>query len=56
MTEELRWALLGRSGPVGAVLDMAIRLERNRAGEDAARFERIGEAVAWTDRALAGLT
>ena len=55
VTEELRWALLGRSGPVGAALDMAIRLERNRAGTDTARFERLGEAVNWTDRALAGL-
>ena len=55
VTEELRWALLGRSGPVGAVLDMAIRLERNRAGEAPARFERIGEAVAWTDQAVGGL-
>lgn len=55
MTEELRWALLGRTGPVGAILDTAIRLERNRAGDAGARFAHLGEAVSWTDRALADL-
>jgi len=55
VTEELRWALLGRTGPVGAILDTAIRLERNRAGDAGARFAHLGEAVSWTDRALADL-
>jgi EAL and modified HD-GYP domain-containing signal transduction protein len=55
VTEELRWALLGRSGPVGQILDTAIRLERNRAGADAARFTQLTGAVLWTDRALADL-
>ena len=55
ITEELRWALLGRSGPVGAILDTAIRLERGRAGEVGTRFTHLGAAVGWTDRALADL-
>jgi c-di-GMP phosphodiesterase len=55
VTEELRWALLGRSGPVGAVLDMAIRIEENRLNGAASRFGGLDHAVAWTDRALTGL-
>src|SRR3712207_95804 len=52
VTEELRWALVGRSGPLGAVLDTAIRLERNRAGDAAVRFESMEDVVSWTDQAL----
>jgi c-di-GMP phosphodiesterase len=55
VTEELRWALLGRSGPVGAVLDMAVRIEENRLNGAASRFGGLDEAVAWTDRAVTGL-
>jgi EAL and modified HD-GYP domain-containing signal transduction protein len=51
VTEELRWALLGRSGPVGTILDVAIRLERNRI-DDETRFDGFGDVAAWTDRAL----
>ena len=56
VSEELRWALLARSGAVGGVLDLAIGLERNRTGAPFARFERLGEAIAWTEAALADLT
>jgi EAL and modified HD-GYP domain-containing signal transduction protein len=55
VTEELRWALLGHSGPVGAVLDMAVRIEENRLHGAASRFGGLDDAVAWTDRALTGL-
>ncbi len=55
VSDELRWALLARSGPVGGVLDLAIGLERNRTDAPFARFERLGEAVAWTEAALADL-
>jgi EAL and modified HD-GYP domain-containing signal transduction protein len=55
ITEELRWALLGRSGPVGAALDMAVRIEEHRHNGAASRFGGLDEAVAWTDRALGGL-
>ena len=51
VTEELRWALLGRTGPVGTILDVAIRLERNRI-DDETRFDGFGAVAAWTDRAL----
>ena len=51
VTEELKWALLGRSGPVGTILDVAIRLERNRI-DDETRFDGFGDVAAWTDRAL----
>ena len=51
VTEDLRWALLGRTGPVGTILDVAIRLERNRI-DDETRFDAFGEVAAWTDRAL----
>ena len=51
VTEELKWALLGRSGPVGTILDVAIRLERNRI-DDETRFDGLGEVAVWTDRAL----
>ena len=56
VSEELCWALLARTGAVGGVLDLAIGLERNRTGTPFARFERLGEAVAWTEAALADLT
>jgi EAL and modified HD-GYP domain-containing signal transduction protein len=52
--EELRWALLGRSGRVGAVLDMAVRVEQNRRGV-ASRTTGLADALAWTDRAISGL-
>jgi EAL and modified HD-GYP domain-containing signal transduction protein len=55
VSEELRWALLGRSGPVGVVLDTAIRLEQSRAGADAARFTQLSAVVTWADTALAEL-
>jgi c-di-GMP phosphodiesterase len=55
VTEELRWALLGRTGPVGRVLDTAIRVEQQRGGEDAARFSGLADAIAWTDRAVTDL-
>ena len=51
VTEELKWALLGRSGPVGTILDVSIRLERNRI-DDETRFDGFGDVAAWTDRAL----
>jgi EAL and modified HD-GYP domain-containing signal transduction protein len=55
VTEELRWALLGHSGPVGAVLAMAIQLEQNRRSEAARRFEGFESAVSWADTAVSGL-
>jgi EAL and modified HD-GYP domain-containing signal transduction protein len=55
ITEELRWALLGRAGTVGAILDTAIRIERNRAGDDATAFSALGESVRWSDQALEDL-
>jgi EAL and modified HD-GYP domain-containing signal transduction protein len=55
VSDELRWALLAHSGPVGGVLDLAIGLERSRGDVPFARFERLGEAVAWTEAALADL-
>jgi EAL and modified HD-GYP domain-containing signal transduction protein len=55
ITEELRWALLGRAGTIGAILDTAVRLERNRAGQDAASTTALVSAVTWSDRALADL-
>jgi EAL and modified HD-GYP domain-containing signal transduction protein len=51
VTEELKWALLGRTGPVGTILDVAIRLERNRI-DDETRFDGLGDVAVWTDRAL----
>ena len=54
VTEELRWAVLGRSGPVGTILDMAIRFERNRI-DDETRFDGLGDVVMWTDQALRDL-
>jgi EAL and modified HD-GYP domain-containing signal transduction protein len=56
VSDELRWALLAHSGPVGGVLDLAIGLERSRGDVPFARFERLGEAVAWTEAALADLS
>ena len=56
VSDELRWALLARSGTVGGVLDLAIGLERGRPGTPFARFERLGETIAWTEAALADLT
>jgi EAL and modified HD-GYP domain-containing signal transduction protein len=55
ITEELRWAIVGHAGPVGQALDLAIRLERGRAGADAGRFTRLDDTVRWTDQALRGL-
>jgi EAL and modified HD-GYP domain-containing signal transduction protein len=52
VTDELRWALLGRAGAVGSILDTAIRLERNRLGAGAERFTGLGDAVTWADAAL----
>jgi c-di-GMP phosphodiesterase len=52
ISEELRWALLGRSGPVGLVLDMAVKVERHRRG---AAGSTLVDAIAWSDRALSGL-
>lgn len=55
ITEELRWAIVGHEGPVGHALDLAIRLERGRAGADADKFLRLDTTVRWTDQALRGL-
>jgi EAL and modified HD-GYP domain-containing signal transduction protein len=55
VTEELKWALLGRSGPVGTILDVAIRLERNRI-DDETRFDGFGAVASWTDQALSDLS
>jgi EAL and modified HD-GYP domain-containing signal transduction protein len=55
VSDELYWALLGHGGPLGAALAMAVRLERHGSGDTGPRFERLGEVVDWTDRALAGL-
>jgi EAL and modified HD-GYP domain-containing signal transduction protein len=54
VTEELRWALLGRSGRIGAVLDMAIRVEQNRRGVSSRQIS-LAEAIAWTNRTVSGL-
>jgi EAL and modified HD-GYP domain-containing signal transduction protein len=54
VTEELRWALLGRSGRIGAVLDMAIRVEQNRRGVGS-RQVSLADAIAWTNRTITGL-
>lgn len=55
ITEELRWAIVGHAGPVGQALDLAIRIERGRAGADADKFPRLDATVRWTDQALRGL-
>jgi EAL and modified HD-GYP domain-containing signal transduction protein len=55
LTEELKWALLGRSGPLGTILDVAIRLERNRI-DDETRFDGFGAVASWTDQALSDLS
>jgi EAL and modified HD-GYP domain-containing signal transduction protein len=55
VSDELYWALLGHGGPLGAALAMAVRIERHGSGDAGPRFERLGEVVDWTDRALAGL-
>lgn len=52
VTEELRWAVLGRTGPVGTILDTAIRLERNRVDSENPGYDGLGDVVNWTDRAL----
>ncbi len=53
LTDELRFALLARSGPLGAILDMGVRLERDRAG--GVGVERFADAITWTDEALLSL-
>ncbi len=53
VTDELRFALLARSGPLGALIDVAVRQERDRAG--GAGAEHFADAVAWADAALAAL-
>ena len=55
ITEELRWALLGRSGPVGQVLDTAVRLEQRRPGDAPFYFTQLSSVVTWADQALADL-
>jgi c-di-GMP phosphodiesterase len=55
VTDELRWALMARSGSVGAVLDMAVRVERCRPRAEVPNAGRLDEAVGWTDQALSGL-
>jgi EAL and modified HD-GYP domain-containing signal transduction protein len=55
--DELRWALLGRSGRVGVVLDMAVRAERNRPGAAlAGDTSALADAIGWSDRAISGLS
>lgn len=59
VSEELRWALLGRSGRAGAVLDLAIRAERNRCGggvPGTVAPTALVDAVSWSNRALSGLS
>jgi c-di-GMP phosphodiesterase len=56
ITEELRWAILGHSGPVGAALALALRIEAGTAGAAGARYGRLEETLGWTDRAVGGLT
>jgi EAL and modified HD-GYP domain-containing signal transduction protein len=53
VTDELRFALLVRSGPLGALIDVAVRQERDRAG--AVGAGHFADAVAWADAALAAL-
>jgi EAL and modified HD-GYP domain-containing signal transduction protein len=53
--DELQWALVTGSGPLGAALATAVRLERHRDAGVHARFTRMHEVVAWADDAVAGL-
>jgi len=55
ITEELRWALMVRTGPLGEALALAVAIERGRAGDEARRFDQLGDALAWSDRAVGGL-
>lgn len=55
LTDELRWALMGRSGPLGAALEMAVRLEHGQAGA-AGTAEQLTGALAWADETLERLS
>jgi EAL and modified HD-GYP domain-containing signal transduction protein len=51
----LRWAIGGRGGPLGAVLDLAVRIERGLARDRDDRLGPLDEVFRWTDEAMRGL-
>ena len=55
LTDEIRVALLERSGPIGEALDLACRLERGQGTLPEAGARHLVEASRWADESLGAL-
>ena len=56
LADEVRDAILERTGPLGRVLDTAIALQHGEATPDARRAHALHDAVVWADTQLHALT